>query len=696
VESFEQKALDNFGSLIINKAFARKAGFGSRAIPVYVREWIVAHYVGDSPDIDEEARAKISEFVHKYVPDKSEREMVKNQLFEQQDVKLLDDYSVLVNLEKGDRYLIIPFLDESHGGIPPQILRENDMLLKSGVWGVGTLFYAPPSEKGKTGQTILRQFTPFQLASLDLDYFISTRKCFTTQEWIDFIVNSMGFNHTIYSERQKILLISRLLPMVEPRYNLVELAPKGTGKSFVFENMSRYVSVRSGAVTAAVLFFNDARKTPGLITRYDCVVIDEAQKVRGDSSGELTALLKSYLESGRFGRGSAGAVTSEAGLVMLANIELDERHQPIYDFIGLFRAFPNFLRETAFIDRFSGLLPGWDLPRVTKDTPSVYMGLKGDIFGEILHMLRGEISYRDYVKLNMRIENCDDMRDNRAIEAGATGLLKILFPDREPGEEEFYKYCVNPALELRQRVRDELCKMDREYTPVTMRSRYPDHFQLSHYEPTYVDPDQLDSAQAERLQLAHLEKSAELSQPIELPQPTPSREEPPIVNVVEMEPKEEELKEKTVHIKENQTGYSYKNLFGPYLKYATEIKLYDPYIRLEFQIRNLIAFIDTIDTIDGPVHLHLVTTAADNEQEVANSAKFEEIAANASQHGITFTYEYSGTLHRRGAEMDNGWRIIIDRGLDLYQKPLSRYELSEVDQTKRKCRETEILFVREE
>ncbi len=102
-------------------------------------------------------------------------------------------------------------------------------------------------------------------------------------------------------------MISRLIPLVEPRYNLVELAPKGTGKSFVYENMSRYVAVRSGSITPAVLFFNDSRKTAGLITRYDCVVIDEAKKVKSDSSGELTALLKSYLEAGRFGRGSAGS-----------------------------------------------------------------------------------------------------------------------------------------------------------------------------------------------------------------------------------------------------------------------------------------------------------------------------------------------------------------------------------------------------
>ncbi len=285
---------------------------------MYVREWIVSHYVGDSPNVTEEARSRIAEFVRKYAPAKSEREAMKNRLFEQNDLKLLDDYSVQVNLTKGDRYLIIPFLDESKGVVPPNIVRENEMLLTSGLWGVGTLVYAPPGDDGP-GQVILREFTPFQLASLDLEFFISRRSDFSTEEWIDFIVNSMGFNHQVYSPRQKILLISRLLPMVEPRYNLIELAPKGTGKSFVYENMSRYVAVRSGAITAPVLFYNDARKTPGLITRYDCVVIDEAQKVRGDRSGELTALLKSYLEAGRFGRGSAASITSEAPINLTGN-----------------------------------------------------------------------------------------------------------------------------------------------------------------------------------------------------------------------------------------------------------------------------------------------------------------------------------------------------------------------------------------
>ena len=679
MESFEQKAQDNYGALIINKSFARKAGFGSRAIPVYVREWIVAHYVGNATDIADDARTKIAEFVRKYAPDKSERETIKNLLYEQNDVKLLDNYSVQINLARGDRYLLIPFLDENKAVVPPNIVRENEMLLSSGLWGVGNLTYAPPGEEGP-GQVILRTFTPFQLANLDIEFMIARRKDFTTQEWIDFIVSSMGFNHKIYTERQKLLLICRLIPLVEPRFNLIELAPKGTGKSFVFENMSRYVTVRSGAITAPVLFYNDARKTPGLITRYDCVVIDEAQKVKGDRSGELTALMKSYLEAGSFGRGSSGTITSESGIVILANIELDEHKRPLHEVIGLFRDFPNFLKETAFLDRFSGLLPGWDLPRITRTTPSVCLGLKGDIFGEILHMLRGDISYRDFVKTNMEVENCDDMRDNRAIESGATGLLKILFPDQQPIEEDFYHYCINPAIEMRQRVRDELCKLDREYSSFSMRSKYPDQFQLEHKKVEFVDPKSIDW---ENVTTKILENETD-----DRPERYLIAEDADHDNALDR------AVEKTIRIEENESGYGYQNLFGPYMAEASSIRIEDPYIRLEFQIKNLVKLLGVIEMVAKPKKVHLVTTAEDEYQERVNRRKFEEIGESVHNHGIQFTYEFSETLHRRVIELDNGWRIVLDRGLDIYQKPDSKYELSEVDQTKKKCRETEIIFMR--
>ena len=687
METFEQKAVDIFSEIVINKSFVHKAGFGSRAIPTYVREWIISHYLDDAAELTDTSREKIARFVQKYLPDKSQKETIKNELFEQMEVNLLDNFSVYVNLAKGDRYLNIPFLDEDAAFATPQIIQENEMLLSSGLWGVGTLYYIPKSEDNPRGQVWMREFRPFQLANMDLEYFRECRRNFSTQEWIDFLVSSMGFNHHLYAARQKILLISRLIPMVEPRYNLVELAPKGTGKSFVFENMSRYVAVRSGNVSPAVLFFNDSRKTPGLITRYDSVVIDEAQKVKADSSGELTALLKSYLEAGRFARGSASSIQAEAGLVILANIELDHKRRPINDQIGLFRIFPNFLRETAFIDRFSGLLPGWDLPRVSKETPSKAIGLKGDIFGEILHSLRSDISYRDYVKTSMELSNADDMRDNKAIEAGATGLLKILFPDKDPSDEEFYRYCVNPALELRQRVRDELCKMDREYAPTSFLSKFPDNFQQTHQMPVFIDPDKFD-----------LSGPAEIEEPVILPK---DKEEEEVLRYFcateETKPPKEtqvELTPKTVQIHEGDTGYSYQKLFGPYLKSATVVEVVDPYVRLEYQIKNFISFIGILDTSANLVQLQLKTSAEDAYQEKVLEQKFKEIANGLAPHNITFSFEFDPAIHDRSIRLNNGWCIYPGRGLDIFQKPESKYELSEIDQTKRKCRETEIIFTK--
>ncbi len=687
METFEQKALDIFSEIVINKSFVHKAGFGSRAIPTYVREWIISHYLDEATELSDTSRDKIARFVQKYVPDKSQKEAIKNQLFEQMEVNLLDNFSVYVNLAKGDRYLNIPFLDEDAAFATPQIIQENEMLLSSGLWGVGTLYYVPKSEDNPRGQVWMREFRPFQLANMDLDYFRECRKSFSTQEWIDFLVASMGFNHHLYTERQKILLISRLIPMVEPRYNLVELAPKGTGKSFVFENMSRYVAVRSGNVSPAVLFFNDSRKTPGLITRYDSVVIDEAQKVKADSSGELTALLKSYLEAGRFARGSASSIQAEAGLVILANIELDHNRRPIHDQIGLFRIFPNFLRETAFIDRFSGLLPGWDLPRVSKETPSKSIGLKGDIFGEILHSLRSDISYRDYVKTSLELSNADDMRDNKAIEAGATGLLKILFPDKDPSEEEFYRYCVNPALELRQRVRDELCKLDREYAPATFLSKFPDEFQRTHRIPIYADPDKFDLSTPDEVEAPVIQpKDEEEEEVLRYFGATGETKSPQEAQM--------ELTPKTIQIHEGDTGCSYQVLFGPYLKGATIVQVVDPYVRLEYQIKNFISFIGVLDTSAGPVQLQLKTSAEDAYQEKILEQKFSEIAAGLAQHNITFTFEFDPNIHDRSIRLNNGWCIYPGRGLDIYQKAESKYELSEIDQTKRKCRETEIIFIK--
>jgi len=465
MDSFEQKALDYFGDVVIDKHLIHEAGFGARAIPTYVGEWILSRFAQDG-ELNQESRERIAAFISQYLPTKGQKDEIKNRLLKMETVPILDDYSVGINLQTGQRNLRIPILDLSEARVTETIVDENPLLVSSGVWGIGSLFYIPPEAKADKGEVWVREFRPFQVSSVDLDYFRECRQNFAFEEWIDLMVSSMGFNPHALSLRQKMVLITRIIPTAEPRVNIVELAPKGTGKSFVYDNLSRYARVVAGGkITPAVLFHNQRTHEPGLITRYDTIVLDEVQSIRGDSQGELMAGLKVYLESGRYSRGNTTG-TSEAGFVMLGNITLDENHQPIYEEQGLFTEIPNFLRETAFIDRIHGFVAGWEMGRVSKDTPSRSLGFKGDFFSEILHVLRSDGHYAEYVSQEMRLVGCNDLRDYKAIQRLATGYLKLLFPDMQPSEVEFREFCVRPAVELRQRIRDELHKLDPEYAQV--------------------------------------------------------------------------------------------------------------------------------------------------------------------------------------------------------------------------------------
>ena len=465
--SFEQKALDSYGEVIINKHLISEAGFGARAVPTYVGEWILSHFVEEG-QLTGDSRARIAAFLGKYLPTKGQKDEIKNQLLKMETVQLLDDYSVTVNLKTGQRHLRVPLLDISDAATGEHIVDQNELLVTSGVWGIGSLFYVPPDGPREKGQVWMREFRPFQVSSVDLEYFRECRQHFTLEEWLDLMVSSMGFSPRSQTLTQKMILMTRIIPLAEPRVNLVELAPKGTGKSFVYDNLSRYARVVAGGkITPAVLFHNLVSHAPGLITRYDAIVLDEVQSIRGDSAGELIAGLKVYLESGRYSRGSTMG-TSEAGCVMLGNITLDENRRPLREEKGLFYEFPNFLQETAFIDRIHGLISGWEMDRVTTETPSRSLGFKGDFFSEILHVLRRDAQYGEHVSQHMQLVGCDDLRDRKAISRLATGFLKLLFPDLKLTGDEFRDHCVRPAVALRQRVRDELHKMDPEYAKVTI------------------------------------------------------------------------------------------------------------------------------------------------------------------------------------------------------------------------------------
>jgi ATP-dependent Lon protease len=470
LSSFEEKAQEHFGEVLIRKSLVHDAGFGARTIPTYVGEWVLSRYVEDG-DLNDASRAQVAQFIAKYLPPKGYKDAVKETLLKQLPIRLLDDYSVSVNLKTGTRSLRIPFLDIQDAMLDDILVEKHPMLLTSGVWGIGELSYIPPDGKNrKKGEVWMHAFKPFQVGGLDLAYYIECRRYFTLDEWRALLVCSMGFNPTQYDERQKTLLLTRILPFVEPKVNLVEIAPKGTGKSFIYDNLSRYARVVSGGkVSPAVLFHNQVTNVNGLVTHYDVIVFDEVQSIRGDTTGDLIAGLKVYLESGKFSRGNTEA-TADAGFVMLGNLSADARIESVLERKNLFHGIPNFLQETAFIDRMHGILPGWELPRVSKKTPAQQFGFKGDFFAEVLHRLRGDTSFSSFVKMNIKLYDNHDLRDRKAITRLASAYLKLLFPDLHLSPHEFRLYCVEPAIEMRERVRHELQQLDAEYRVAEYRT----------------------------------------------------------------------------------------------------------------------------------------------------------------------------------------------------------------------------------
>lgn len=460
--SFEEKAVRYYGEVCVNKGLVRQAGLGERSLPMYVSEWIVSRHAPDGV-LNETARKNIQEFINRHLPAKDQKERLKAKLQQGEPLLILDEFSVEVNLRTNDLMLKIPCLDETRAGLESHIVENYPLLLGSGVWGVGKLEYQPPDEVQRLpGRVHLFDFRPMQAATIDLDLFCEQRRYFTLNEWRDLLVSSMGYNPEFYSPKRQMHLITRLIPIVQERINLVELAPKGTGKSFVYLNLSRYVRLISGGkVTAAVLFHNNSTNQTGLLARFDVVVFDEAQTLSFDNPGEVIGVLKDYLESGRFSRGGKQQTAATAGTVILANIPLDADGQPRFD--NLFLNLPKFLRETAFIDRIHGIIPGWELPRIQKPAISQSVGFKADFFGEVLHALRHRAGYAEYVQAEGQILGTKDVRDHNAISRLASGYLKLLFPDLRLSHQEFVDYCLRPAAELRQMVRDQLATLDPEY-----------------------------------------------------------------------------------------------------------------------------------------------------------------------------------------------------------------------------------------
>jgi ATP-dependent Lon protease len=450
-EKLDHKIREIFSELTIDKALVRKLKVREqRTIPTFVEEWLITRFQQPGKS-DGDVYKDITSFMSNHLPAKTEKEKIKYRLQLNESVVLLDRFEARIDINKDKKLLTIPCLDERNAHVAQEVLEKNQTLLEGGQWGAGRLSIRP---EGKNKVIELVEFHPMQSGSVRLEHLISARQEFTTREWIALLMRTMGYEPSAYTDEQQNYVLLRLLPLVQNNLNMMELAPKGTGKSFIYSNLSRYTWLNSGgALTQAQLFMNLNTKEVGLLGKYDLLVLDEGQSINFKGADDIHAKFKDYLESGQYSIGRE-KITSECGLIILANIELNYDGLPRQ--IDYIKNLPEMFHDDALIDRFHGIIPGWKIPRFTTESAAQGYGIKADVFGQYLHQLRivshVDFSYGECPQLK------GDIRDVKAITRLATALSKLLLIN--PDHEDYDEYVLNPAKELRQRVRSQLAELN--------------------------------------------------------------------------------------------------------------------------------------------------------------------------------------------------------------------------------------------
>jgi ATP-dependent Lon protease len=456
LDELDRLANEAFPGLVVRKDLLRRmrSSFG---VPAFVIEFLLGKYCAS---IEEAAINEGLAFVRetlasKYVkPD--ERESVKSAIKQHTTYEVIDKVSVKL-VETHDKYWAsLSNLNLDYINIDDRLVHEHDRLLMGGVWAEVALRYDDSFIfKGQNRPFFIDSIRPIQLSNRNIEGFITARKRFTRDQWLDLLMRSMGYEptHPYYTKRRKLHCVLRLVPFVEKNYNSVELGPRGTGKSFVYQQMSPYCHLVSGGqTTTPTMFVNLSTGQRGLVCLWDVVAFDEAAGINfSDKSG--INIMKGYMEDGAFSRGR-DIITAEGSVVFVGNI--DGEISTIVRTSHLFYPMPKEM-DTAFYDRIHAYIPGWEFQKTHDDAYTNHFGLVTDYLAEVFRELR-KSSYVDYAERHFKFGSHLGGRDQKAVRKIISGLIKLLHPDGGVTKAELKEY-VEYALEMRRRVKEQLKKM---------------------------------------------------------------------------------------------------------------------------------------------------------------------------------------------------------------------------------------------
>lgn len=451
-DALDDKVNRLFAGKVVRKDLVRKVKVGAN-VPVFVLEFLLGKYCASSDELAIQMGLKVvnDTLANNYIrPDESlkAQSRVKEQgrwsFIDKIKVRLVDSDYWAEGVNFGNKFL----------HIQPQYVRDYERLLTGGVWAQVDLRFEYDEESGGKYPFWIEKLTPIQIATFDLDDYRRQRREFTTDEWIDLIVRSLGYEPAEMSRRLKLLFLVRLITLAERNFNLVELGPRGTGKSYVIQEVSPYAALLTGPTTVANLFGHMNGKQKGMVQIWDVVGFDEVADLQ-KMPKEVITTMKTYCESGTFQRGQEAA-TGDASIAMFGNT-----NQPVDVMVQtghLFAPMPDVIRDDmAFIDRLHFYLPGWEIPKMRNDLFTGRYGFVVDYLAEALRELRKH-NFTEIIDRHFSLGAHLNARDRKAVRKTVSGLVKILHPHGEPSHADLAEL-LELAIEGRRRVKEQLKKM---------------------------------------------------------------------------------------------------------------------------------------------------------------------------------------------------------------------------------------------
>lgn len=683
MSQLDDKINQHFAGLVVRKDLV-KAVKGNAIVPSYVLEYLLGQYCATNEEATIQSGIEtVKEILRKHYVHRNEAGLVRSIIKEKGRHKVIDRISVSLN-DKDDVYEAeFANLGIKKVLIDSSTVKAHQKLLVGGVWCIADVEYEYNEDKSAS-PWILASLKPIQVSRFDLDGYMAARREFSTDEWLDLLIQSVGFNPALFGRRSKLMQIIRLIPFCERNYNLMELGPKGTGKSHVYSEFSPHgILISGGEVTVPKLFVHNGTGKLGLVGYWDTVAFDEFAGKQKKVDKALVDIMKNYMANKSFSRG-VETLGAEASMVFVGNTEHTVPYMLKHS--DLFDPLPDKFHDSAFLDRIHSYIPGWEIDVIRGEMFSSGYGFVVDYLAEILRALRSH-DFSDRYKAHFSLSDDISTRDRDGINKTFSGLMKILYPHGDATEAEIEEL-LRVAIEGRKRVKDQLLRIDSTYPAVRftyasqsggeriVKTLEEEQYPTQYHKTVAMEamPDQPVSAET---------TSAELS----LDRPRAEAVGKPA------------LRETHIVFNENQRGFSFDSLFGPYLTGVKTIVITDPYLRAFHQLRNLMELMETVirfKSEDDEVAVHVVTVE-DEFNGDKQTESLQKIADSCAAVGIKFTwiYDTTGTKHDRDIVTDLGWKILLSRGLDVFQ----RFEMNDAFSfanrlpAQRPCKEFNVTFV---